>query len=170
MAGAAIQARFQTALLVRQYAEQRKLSDEEHTRSQVVVENDRVRQRIEDQIEYGRKINIALARFRNFGGMLPDSESKKAALMDAAEYAGCDASAKPPFPTFPRSSEIEDGELSECLSAHLDLVLETDSAFSWVDAKAEDFTGWPTRMGKVDELARKIDLRCRVLQRTGKPF
>jgi hypothetical protein len=168
MAGSALQSRFQTGLLARQFEEQRRLDAEDHARRQVVVENERLRPRIDAQLEFGRRVALAMGRYKaTVPAGLSHVEAKEY-LDRACTYASLDRTQQPPYPDFLRKTEIDDQELADLIDEHERLVLDFDTLLNSDVLRAEtpDFV----RVGRVDTLARSIENRYRVLQREGLPI
>ncbi len=170
MVGSFFQSRLQAKESERQFERARKLAVEDHQRKQVVLENERVRVRVESQLTYGRKVMIAAVRFKSFSSGTSDSAKLTTILSDAVRFAGLDFNAPSPFPDFVAPIEMEDNELRDLIAQHRKIISEVDVVLITVDAHPSELPNCHQLLEEVDDLARRIDLRCRVIQREGKPL
>ena len=170
MVGSFFQSRLQAKESERHFERARKLAEEDHQRKQVVLENARVRARVESQLTYGRKVMIAAVRFKRFASGNSDPAKLTSVLFDAVRFAGLDFSAPSPFPQFVTGIEIEDDELRDLIARHRKIISQVDAVLATIDARPSELPNCYELLEEVDELARRIDLRCRVIQREGKPL
>jgi hypothetical protein len=171
MAASALQARFQTRHLERQFEHQRQLAEEDHDRKQVVIENERLRAKVEAQIAYGRRVMVAAARFQLFATTSGAHEQLTKALGQAVAFAGLNWDAPAPYPDFLQREEMEDAELRDLVCRHGEIVNGVDMALMFADAEPGRLPpDCPAVLGEVDGLARQIGQRCRLLQRRGQPL
>ncbi|MEX0799650.1 MAG: hypothetical protein WD379_00365 [Dehalococcoidia bacterium] len=170
MVGSFFQSHLQAKESERQFERQRRLAEEEHSRRQVVIENERVRRRVDSQLAYGRKVMIAAVRFKAFAS--PDSDASKLRdiLSDAVRLVGLDFGAPSPFPDFVAPIEIEDDELRDSIAAHRKIISHADVVLATIDAHPSELPNSHEQLEQVDDLARRIGVRCRVLQREGRPL
>ncbi len=168
IAGSAFQSYLQGKQSDRRYEHERELGRQDHERRQAVVENEKLRTRLEAQLVHGRRVALAAMRFKSRTNPGSDESQLRAALSDAHRVAGLDRDAPSPIPEFLTDIEIEDDELRTLVGEHRKMVTFVD-AVVFFDTRPSDLPGWQD-LGKVDDLARRIELRYRIIQRQGRPL
>ena len=171
LAGSLVQGHFQNKQLLARFEQERTLAAEEHQRSQVATENERLRTRIQDQVDYGDRVLRAAARFQSFapGDKAPEERGK--VLAEAIRFVGLNWNRVAPYRLFLHEDEIEDPELRALVSEHRSIVWDVDFGLMFADGRPDELpANCQDLLERADGIARRVGLRCRALQRVGKPF
>lgn len=169
LAGAFTQSRMAHAQQEDRFKHERRIAAEEHARRQAASENAKLRGMIEAQLEYGRRVMVAAARFE---GRIAKTTSLTEALFDAVKFAGLPSWDQPsPYHSWVIPDELEDGDLRADLSRHKNIIQRIDIDLAFADTQpnrlSRDIAG---ALADVDELSMRVRIRMRELQRQGRPF
>jgi len=171
LGGSFLQGHFQSKQAQARFEHERRLAAEDHERRQVLSENERLRGRVQGQIAYGRKILVAAVRFQAYAQEAKDREDLTKILIDAVRFVGLDWDQPSPYPSFLQPDEIEDSELRDAVSEHRRVVEDVEWGLVMADRPSAKLPAdCMELLAQVDALSRRIDLRCRLLQREGKPL
>jgi hypothetical protein len=169
LAGTFLQGRLQRDQQRYQFEYQRQLAGEDHARRQAALENDRLRERIESQLERGRRVLLAACRFQS--GVLKEATPTQA-LFDALKFAGVTGWDEAlPYHTWVSPEEIEDSELRAGVEKHRTVAQDVELRLAFADRTP---SGLPPNCdalrNDLDDFAKSIRVRIRQLQRAGVPF
>jgi len=170
LAGSFLQGHFQSKQAQAQFEHERRLAAQEHERRQVWSENEKLRGRVQAQIAYGRSILVAAARFQAYAEEAKERHDPTKILYEALRFVGLDWD-QPRPQSFLQPEEIEDSELRDVLSEHGHTVEDVEWRLVTADRyPAKLPADCMDVLHQLDDLSHRIDLRCRVLLREGKPF
>lgn len=175
LVGSFLQARLHSKQMEARFEHERALAAEDHQRRQVLRENEGLRRRLQGQIDYGRRVLVAAARFQSYESEASETRSRTDILQEAIKFAGLDWDRPSPYWSWVHPEEIEDGEMRQLVSEHRRLVHDVDMALIFADGYPREY---PYRLPadcaalveRASELARRVDVRCRLLQRAGQPL
>lgn len=167
--GGWLQGKHQLTALASQFENERLLAAEAHERDQVAVENDRIREQLDAQAIYGRKLMQAAVMFQTSCKQENPKGEYAEVCTAAMRRAGLSRDDPSPYPTFMQGEEIEDEQLRAMVTKHRDEIGMVDFALGICDPSQLPADCTKTYK-EVDALARRIGVRWRLLQRQGKPI
>jgi len=171
LGGSLLQGRLHAKQTEARFEHERRLAAEDHARKQAWTENERLRGRLEDQMAYGRKVIVAAGRFQLYVSQGKGAKASTEMLTEAVRFAGLKWDEVVPYASWLHPEEIEDSDLRALVSEHRGTVEELDKALIAADVYPDKLPAdCISVQDQIDGLARRIDARCRQLQREGKPL
>lgn len=175
LAGTFLQGQIQARRQQKRFEQERNLAVEDHARKVVAEENDRLRELIQLQLDFGQKAARLAARFQAFTRNARGVDRTRV-LFDAFDFVGIDPNTTAPWGGWLSRSEVHDQRLSDLLALHdsivrplfLNLMLADHPEKQRHDQRLPD--DCLRVVEELSDLARKIRVRMRELQRTGNPY
>jgi hypothetical protein len=172
LAGLFIQNRHHALEMSKRMAHERLMAEEAFQREKVACENDRLAERIAEQLSWGERIAVSVGRAKHAYSKASTREERTQALGKVMAFAGVNPDGYYPLSSLLEPEVLEDDELRALVSNHrevidkalLDLILQSDYRPEILPQDPLAF------VEEVKGLKKRIEVRVRQLKRQGRPL